>query len=116
MPPMTSFEFGEVVLVPFPFSDQSTHKKRPAVVVSSEAYDRERPDLIVLAITSQIRPTLGIGEALLTHWKQAGLVKPGVLKPVVTTIEKGLVLKKRGRLATDDREKLRQVLEVILER
>jgi mRNA interferase MazF len=30
-----SFEFGDVVLVPFPFTDQTTSKKRPAVVVSS---------------------------------------------------------------------------------
>ncbi len=34
-PRMISFEFGDVVLVPFPFTDQSTTKKRPAIVVSS---------------------------------------------------------------------------------
>ena len=28
------FDFGDVVLVPFPFTDQSGTKKRPAVVVS----------------------------------------------------------------------------------
>ncbi len=53
---MTSFEFGDVVLVPFPFTDQSTAKKRPAVVVSSAAYNAERRDLIVMAVTSQVRP------------------------------------------------------------
>ncbi len=31
---MTGFEFGDVVLVPFPFTDQSAAKKRPAVVIS----------------------------------------------------------------------------------
>lgn len=35
---MTSYKFGDVVLVPFPFTDQSASKKRPAVVVSSSAY------------------------------------------------------------------------------
>ena len=33
-----SFEFGDIVLVPFPFTEQTTTKKRPAVVVSSSEY------------------------------------------------------------------------------
>lgn len=49
---MTGYEFGDVVLVPFPFTDQSAVKKRPAVVISSDAYHRERPDLIIMAITT----------------------------------------------------------------
>ena len=53
---MTSFEFGDVVLVPFPFTDQSTTKKRPAIVVSSQTYNTERPDVIIMAVTSQARP------------------------------------------------------------
>ena len=44
------YHFGDVILVPFPFTDQTTTKKRPAVVVSSEVYHRERPDLILMAI------------------------------------------------------------------
>lgn len=44
--------FGDVIVVPFPFTDQSATKKRPALVVSSDAYQRERPDLILMAITS----------------------------------------------------------------
>lgn len=114
MPPMMSYEFGDVVLAPFPFSDQSAHKQRPVAVVSSAAYHRDRSDLIVLAITSQIRLTLGVGEALITHWRQAGLIKPGLLKPVLATIDKGLVIRKLGRLPSADREKLREVLSSIL--
>lgn len=114
MPPTTSFEFGDVLLVPFPFSNQTASKQRPAVVVSSAAYNRERLDLVILAITSQIRPTLGFGEALVAQWKQAGLINPSVLKPVLTTIEKGLVIKKLGQLATADQDKLREVLATTL--
>lgn len=61
---MTSFEYGDIVLVPFPFTDQSATKKRPAVVISSEAYNSERPDLIIMAVTSQIKPTSVIGEVI----------------------------------------------------
>lgn len=110
---MTGSEFGDVLLVPFPFTDQSTTKRRPAVVVSSAAYHRERPDLVILAITSQARPA-AFGEAAINKWKEAGLLRPSVMKPVLATIERGLVLRKLGRLADPDRAALRQVLGEIL--
>ncbi len=111
---MTGYDFGSVVLVPFPFTDQSTTKRRPAVVVSSDAYHRERPDLIILAVTSQARPQPALGETAVTQWKEAGLPRPSVVKPVVATIERGLVLRKLGRLADEDRTALRKVLDEIL--
>lgn len=61
MPTTTACNFGHVALVRFPFTDQSGHKQRPAAVVSSAAYQRKRPDVILLAITSQIRPQSGFG-------------------------------------------------------
>jgi len=44
---MTAYSFGSIVLVPFPFTNQSIVKKRPAVVVSSDEYNRKRPDIII---------------------------------------------------------------------
>jgi len=111
---MTGCEFGDLVLVPFPFTDQRTTKRRPAVVVSSAAYHRERPDLIILAVTSQARPQVAFGEASVAKWKEAGLLRPSVFKPVLATIERGLVLRKLGRLADEDRAALRKLLAEIL--
>ena len=54
---MTDYKFGDVVLIPFPFTNQTTTKRRPAVVVSSTTYHRNHPDLILMAITGQIRPS-----------------------------------------------------------
>lgn len=115
MPSMTSFEFGDIVLVPFPFTDQSAAKKRPAVVISSQAYNSERPDLIIMAVTSQIKPTSSIGEIIVQDWQGAGLLKPSAIKPVITTIEKPLVIKTMGRLKEDDQQAVRGSLEVILD-
>jgi len=67
---MTGYEFGNIVLIPFPFTDQTTTKKRPAVVVNSAAY--RHPDIILMAITSQTKSSMGFGEVLLTQWKAAG--------------------------------------------
>jgi len=48
------FDFGVVLLVPFPFTDQSGTKKRPAVVVSIVDYNTSRNDIVIMAITSQV--------------------------------------------------------------
>lgn len=111
---MTGYEFGDLVLVPFPFTDQSATKRRPAVVVSSAAYHRTRPDLLIMAVTSQQPSTLSVGEVQVQDWRDAGLLKPSVLKPVLTTIDPALVLKKLGRLTSTDQAALRQALTTIL--
>jgi mRNA interferase MazF len=113
-PITTSYSFGEILLVPFPFTDQSDIKKRPAVVVSSQAYHRERSDLILMAVTSQLRPSTRVGEALVTDWKGAGLLKPSLLKPILFTIDRGLVLRRLGILGREDLASLRQNLRLIL--
>jgi len=110
---MTSFEFGDVVLVPFPFTDQSTSKKRPAVIVSSAAYNAERPDVIIMAITSQVRAENRF-DIPLQDWQQASLLKPSVVKPVIATIGKNLVIKGLGRLSEQDRKTLAESLKTIL--
>jgi mRNA-degrading endonuclease toxin of MazEF toxin-antitoxin module len=66
---MTDYDFGDVVLVPFPFTDQTTTKKRPAVVVSSSVYNRERPDIVLVAVTSQMRPS-AFHKTHLRHYRE----------------------------------------------
>jgi mRNA interferase MazF len=106
--------FGNVVLVPFPFTDQSGAKKRPAVIVSSSRYNTNRRDLIIMAITSQVRQPLGFGEAMVADWQVAGLIKPSVLKPVFTTLDQGLVLRAMGTLSTADLSTLRQIISQVI--
>lgn len=106
--------FGDVVLVPFPFTDQSGAKKRPAVIVSSSTYNAGRRDLVIMAITSQVRTPLGFGESLFADWQGAGLIKSSVLKPVITTIEQGLVIRTMGALSSVDLRSLRQTIAKVI--
>jgi mRNA interferase MazF len=108
------FEFGDVVLVPFPFTSQTASKQRPAVVVSSRAYAMERPDLVLMAITSQLRPAPAIGETWLKQWQAAGLLKPSAVKPVIATLEQGLVIRQLGRLADEDQAALHAAVGQII--
>ena len=65
------------------------------------------PDIILMAITSQLRPTTTVGEVALQHWNSAGLIKPSVLKPLLATVERRLVIRKMGSLRDDDLAALR---------
>ncbi len=46
----------DIILIPFPFSDLSGSKVRPALVHSSNFYNDQSPDIVVLAITSNLSP------------------------------------------------------------
>lgn len=107
---MTSYSFGDVVLVRFPFTNQQGSKRRPAVVISSQAYNRQKPDVILAAITSQIRTPLSFGEALIQDWQKAGLFKSSVLKPVIVTVEKSMLAQTLGQLNQADQQALRNMI------
>jgi mRNA interferase MazF len=108
------FEFGDVVLAPFPFTNQATSKQRPAVVVSGRAYNAARPDVIIMPITSQLRPGAGIGEVLVGGWRQANLLKPSAIKPVFATLEQRLVIRRLGALQAQDQSALRAAIAAVL--
>lgn len=114
MPSMTVYNFGDVILVPFPFTDLQQSKQRPAVIVSSARYHAERPDLILMAVTSQVRSPPAFGETVLRDWQAAGLLKPSVIKPVLATLDQQLARKTLGRLSETDRFALKVALQQAL--
>ncbi|MEK7249474.1 MAG: type II toxin-antitoxin system PemK/MazF family toxin [Bacteroidota bacterium] len=79
---MTTYSPGDSVLVPFPFTDLTTIKQRPAVVISSHEFNASHNDLIVVAITSQQPYNVEADEFLLADEEQrnAGLPKPSKVK------------------------------------
>ena len=113
MPSMTHCNFGDVVLVGFPFTNLQATKQRPAVVISTAAYQQNRADVILMAITSQIREPLTFGEYLLQDWQQAGLLKPSVLKPLIATLEQTQIIRTLGQLTANDQNALRKLMQEI---
>jgi mRNA interferase MazF len=112
--PSEALAFGAIVLVPFPFTDQSASKQRPAVIVSSAQYAHERSDVILMAVTSQLHPSPAFGEVWITDWRGAGLLKPSAIKPVIATLEQRLIRRKLGALAKADCDTLAAALSQIL--
>lgn len=106
--------FGDIVLVPFPFTDQTSVKQRPAVVISSAGYNAAKPDVILMAITSQMRASAAFGEVWIGQWQDAGLLKPSAIKPVIATLEQGLIIRKLGSLKMPDQQALRAAVAEIV--
>jgi mRNA interferase MazF len=67
-----------------------------------------------MAATSQLRSTDAFGEFIVNQWREAGLLKPSAIKPVITTIEKGLVIRTMGRLSDEDQRTLRETIQTIV--
>lgn len=72
---MITFEPGEIITVPFPFSDLSGIKKRPALVLA--VFDRQQ-ELICMMLTSM--PARSQLEYVIQDWKSSGLIKPTTAK------------------------------------
>jgi mRNA interferase MazF len=84
---MPSFERGDVVRVPFPYTDRSTRQHRPALVVSAGGIGDNAGLLWVVMITSaENRPWPG--DVPLDDPQGAGLPAPSVIRPCkIATIE-----------------------------
>ena len=52
--PGTMYKQREIVLVPFPYSDLSSLKRRPVLIVSNNTYNNKFPDVLVCVITSNL--------------------------------------------------------------
>jgi mRNA interferase MazF len=101
MPSTTTYKRGDVVLVPFPFTDLSSAKQRPALVISADVFNAARDDVLVAAITSQIPATLAADEFLIpaNELMACGLPKPSLLKlSKLVALHRQLVIKHVGAL------------------
>ncbi|MCY7406080.1 MAG: type II toxin-antitoxin system PemK/MazF family toxin [Alkalinema sp. CAN_BIN05] len=47
---------GELVLIPVPFTDLSSQKRRPVIMISSREYNQSSRDVLVVAVTSNLQP------------------------------------------------------------
>lgn len=110
---MTPYKQGDVVLLPFPFTDLTSTKKRPSVIISSERFNKKYNDVIVVAITSQIPNKISEEEILLTpqEQKDAGLPKLSLIKVgKIVTIDQRLIRKKLGTLSRSTFDKVIELL------
>lgn len=108
-------EAGDLVLVPFPHTDLTSGKKRPALVLTSAAYNASSPDAVVAYVTSQPQEgpwSVPIADADLAS---GSLVKPSWVRvDRLATFDQRLVrnvaAKLRGARLEEVRARLRKLL------
>lgn len=99
---------NDVVLLPFPFADQSSRKVRPAVVVG---FGSHPGDIILVPLTSRLQQA----DLVLVNWQDCGLNVPSGIKAQIATIESDLVLSVVGRLTRQDVAALNHAIRQWLE-
>jgi mRNA interferase MazF len=113
---MGIFERWSIVVVPFPFTDQETSKRRPALVLSQVEFARASGHSILAMITSGGRSRWPSDVAVQQH-EEAGLRAPSLVRFKLFTLEQRLILRRVGFLQPDDRSRvelaLRQALHLI---
>ncbi len=92
---------GAVILVPFPFTDLTTTKRRPAVILSTTAQIAGTADVVIAQVTGNVQRG-AIGDYLILDWAQAGLRMASVVRPKLATIHTSLILRHLGKVTDRD--------------
>jgi mRNA interferase MazF len=102
-------EQQELLLVPFPFSDQSGRKVRPVIVISNNEFNKYSDDVIVIGVTSNIlkdKYTLSLTTNNLDEGKL--LTNCSIKVENLLKLDKELIIKKIGKI---DKETLKKIID-----
>ena len=94
------YQRGDIVLLPFPFTDLSATRTRPAVVVSVPGFEQATSDFTVAMITSVPQSTPY--DYALQDWQAAHLLRPSWVRAKLATLSPTLVRHQPGRLSDAD--------------
>ena len=101
-----AFDKGDIVLLPFPFTNLKTTKRRPGLVISPKVFNQSG-DSTILFMTSNIATIPKEGDVLINQYKSAGLPKPTLVRMKFVTIANALILKKIGKLPAADMKRVK---------
>ncbi|KZK75187.1 MAG: hypothetical protein A3K90_05560 [Pelodictyon luteolum] len=96
------FEQFDTVVVPFPFTDRSTTKRRPALVISTGTFNQSHDHLILSMITKADNSRWESDFEIL-DWSEANLMHPCRIRMKCFTLETKLVTRKLGSISERDR-------------
>lgn len=99
---MADYSPGDVVVVPFPFTDRNTSKRRPALVCSSREFNVASRHLVLAMITTATR-SIWPGDVPICDREASGLPAPSVVRWKLFTLDASLVLRRAGALSAGDR-------------
>lgn len=99
---MGDYSPGDIVVVPFPFTDGPRTKRRPALVCSSPEFNASSQHVVLAMITTSTRSAWP-GDVSILDQDASGLPAPSVVRWKLFTLDASLVLRRAGALSTRDR-------------
>ncbi len=100
-----------VVTVPFPFTDRTIQKRRPALILSERSFNRHGHSLMTMITSSHL---LWPSDSPLTHLAVSGLAKPCVVRMKLFTLDNRLIIRRIGHLSDQDKTRVADALKAIL--
>ncbi|CAI8802439.1 mRNA interferase MazF [Methylococcus capsulatus] len=109
-----TYERGQVVRVPFPFTDRAASKNRPALVLSgASAFNTPAGHVVLAMITSAKNPPWPLDYPI-EDLAAAGLPAPSVVRCKLFTLDARLIRGVLGRLAAADAARANTALARLL--
>ena len=105
-------EQGDIVLIPIPFTDLSSQKRRPVIVISNNDYNRKSVDIVVVALTSN-PVTVDYSFTITSSDLEKGqLNRPSKVRvDKIYTLSQAIVVKTFGRVNTKVLDRIRNTLQ-----
>ncbi len=90
----------DVVVVPFPFTERATGKRRPALILSRKSFNRSGHSVMAMITSTGHHPWPG--DTQLGGFRDAGLRVPCAVRLKIFTLDNRLILKRAGKLSVAD--------------
>ena len=100
---MPTFERFSVVVVPFPFTDKTATKRRPALVLSCNAFNTSVEHSVLAMITSA-KNSNWLFDVAITDLISAGLSAASIIRMKLFTLDNRLIIRQAGILAHVDQQ------------
>lgn len=108
------YERFDIVVVPFPFTDSATSKRRPALVLSNaEAFNLPAGHSVMAMITSAGNAAWPLDVAI-SDGNTAGLTATSLVRMKLFTLDNRFILRRLGQLAVADRKAVATSLKLLL--
>lgn len=92
---------GDIVIVPFPFTDREATKRRPALVCSARAFNEGSKHVVLAMITTSIAAAWP-GDVRIKDLESAGLPRDSTVRWKLFTLDASLLLRRSGTLGEAD--------------
>ena len=103
---------GEIILIPIPFSDLSSQKQRPVIVISNNNYNRKTSDIVVVAMTSNPAPVTYGFTITSSDQSRGKLKRPSKVRvDKVYTLSQSIVVKVFGQVKPNIIDKINHLMQ-----